>query len=532
MALRVVAISAPHYQTGRIGERVLSSSDPVSLFNACRHAAAAAARRSGVWGESNWNGTRIERRRSMLLLHSLEADVAMFEAALDEVRPHLLLIGAMSLCLPGAIECARRAREMLGDRVAIVLGGWHASETIFRAPGSARVVHHAGSPVRLMAQGRLAEDTFDVVVSGEAAGLVTRLGELIGTAACESSAARAVRRGLHQTASVPGNWIAASVHQGVVREVVGSTSSSQDAPLPAPSALFGISTVFDVFDHNPTAHVFSDSGRGCIYDCTFCSEGMSAVGSRPQLDGAAERLYGQLATAATIVAEDHPVRKAAAFVEDSVFLGGSPRAIERFVTLARAHPPGVTFGCQFTIDQVLARRDLLIALVEVGLSYVFVGLETSEPLMIGGLSKNVRPQTAWLHRMEAVLAFLSSAGILCGVGVLFGLGEDQQSRLRLVSVLERWRTNYGSPCTVSFNWAVQHPLRGHDGGRNYRYLDWALPNTDWISAFEPFGEASALYPLAGRQHPRLSEVEELRGAIETLNRSNLDTAGAAVSRNH
>src|SRR5438093_7446304 len=122
MALRVVAISAPHYQTGRIGERVLSGSDPVSLFNACRHAAAAAARRSGVWGESNWNGTRIERRRSMLLLHSLEADVAMFEAALDEVRPHLLLIGAMSLCLPGAIECARRAREMLGDRVAIVLG--------------------------------------------------------------------------------------------------------------------------------------------------------------------------------------------------------------------------------------------------------------------------------------------------------------------------------------------------------------------------------------------------------------------------
>ena len=532
MALRVVAISAPHYQTGRIGERVLSSSDPVSLFNACRHAAATAARQSGVWGESNWNGTRIERRRSLLLLHSLEADLATFEATLDEARPHLLLLGAMSLCLPGAIECARRAREMLGDRVAIVLGGWHASETIFRAPGGARVVHHAGSPARLMAEGRLPEDTFDVVVSGEAAGLVTRLGELIGTATRGPSPARTVRRRLHETASVPGNWIAASVHRGVVREVVGSASSSQDAPLPATSALFGISTVFDVFDGNPTAHVFSDSGRGCIYDCTFCSEAMSAVGSRPQLDGAAERLYGQLATAATIVAEDHPVRKAAAFVEDSVFLGGSPKAIEGFVTLARAHPLGVTFGCQFTIDQVLARRELLISLVEVGLSYVFVGLETSEPPMIGGLSKNVRPQTAWLQRMEAVLAFLSSTGISCGVAVLFGLGEDQRSRLQLLSVLERWRTTYGSPRTVSFNWAVQHPLRGHDGGQNYRYLDWALPNTDWISAFEPFGEASALYPLAGRQHPRLSEVEELRAAIESLDRLSLDTAGAAVSRNH
>src|SRR5712691_10207077 len=110
MALRVVAISAPHYQTGRIGERVLSSSDPVSLFNACRHVAATAARRSGVWGESNWNGTRIERRRSMLLLHSFEADLATFEAALDEVRPHLLLVGAMCRCVCQARLNAHGAR--------------------------------------------------------------------------------------------------------------------------------------------------------------------------------------------------------------------------------------------------------------------------------------------------------------------------------------------------------------------------------------------------------------------------------------
>lgn len=532
MALRVIAISAPHYQTGRVGDRVLTSSDPVSLFNACRDAAAAAARQDGVWGDSNWNGSRTDRRRSLLLVHSLESGLAAFEATLDEVRPHLLLIGAMSLCLPGAIECARRAREVLGHRVAIVLGGWHASETIFREAGSARVVHHVGSPARLMAEGRVPEDTFDVVVSGDAAGLVTRLGELIGTATRGSSPARTVRRRLHEAASVPGDWVAASVHQGVVQEIVGSTAMSRQAPLPSPAALFGVSAMFEVFDGNPTAHVFSDSGRGCIYDCTFCSEGMSAVGGRPQLDGAAERLYAQMTAAAATVAEDYPLRKAAAFVEDSVFLGGSRKAIERFVALARVHPLGVTFGCQFTIDQMLARKDLLIALAEVGLSYVFVGLETSEPPMIGGLSKNVQPQTGWLHRMESVLAFLSSTGISCGVAVLFGLGEDQQSRLQLLSVLEQWRNAYGSPRTVSFNWAVQHPLRGHDCGQNYRYLDWGLPNADWIRAFDPFGEASALYPLAGRQPPRLSEVEELRCAIETLDGLRLDMAGVAVSRQH
>lgn len=532
MALRVVAISAPHYQAGATGELVLTSSDPVSLFNGCRHSAAAAALRRGAWGDSNWCGDRADRRRSVLLLHSLDAGLVMLEAKLDEVRPQLLLIGAMSLCLPGAIACARRAREMLGDRVAIVLGGWHASETMFRAPDGSRVLHHAGSPARLMAEGHLPEDTFDVVVSGEAGGLITRIGELIATGDSRFGAAPLVRRRLSEASTIPGDWIAAYTHKAVVHEVVGSSSPPPDVVLPPPSTLFGISTCFDVFDGKPTAHVFSDSGRGCIYDCTFCSEGMSAVGSRPRLQGAADRLDAQMRAANAVVAADHPGLAAAAFVEDSVFLGGSPKMIERFVSLARAHPTGVTFGCQFTIDQILSRKDLIIALASLGLSYVFVGLETSEPPSIGGLSKNVRPQTAWLNRMEEVLEFLSSIGVSCGVAVLFGLGEHQQSRLQLLAVLRRWRQQYQSPRTISFNWAVQHPLRGNDGGANYRYLDWALPDSDWRHAFEPFGEASAIYPLAGRHRPDRLEIAELRSAIEVVERPDRRTIGVAVPTKH
>lgn len=532
MELRVVAISAPHYQSGVAGELVLTSSDPVSLFNGCRHSAAAAALQRGVWGDSNWSGARADRRRSLLLLHSLDAGLVTLESRLDEVRPHLLLIGAMSLCLPGAIACARRAREILGDQVAIVLGGWHASETMFLAPDGSHVIHHAGSPARLMAEGHLPEDTFDVVVGGEAGGLITKIGELIGSDHSRSGAAPVVRRRLREAATVPGDWIAAYTQHRVVHEFLGSPSREQEVLLPTPAALFGISTCFDVFGGKPTAHVFSDSGRGCIYDCTFCSEGMSATGSKPRLQGAADRLHGQMTTAMTVVAEDHPGLAAAAFVEDSVLLGGSPKIIERFVHLARAHPTGVTFGCQFTIDQILTRKDLVGALAGVGLSYVFVGLETSEPPLIGGLSKNVRPQTAWLHRMEEVLAFLSSIGVSCGVAVLFGLGEDQHSRLRLLSLLQRWRQDYQSPCTISFNWAVQHPLRGNDGGENYRYLDWALPDSDWRHAFEPFGEASAIYPLAGRRRPDLTEVAELRRAIEVIECPARNTSGVAVTTKH
>lgn len=516
MSIRVLAISAPHYETGGPGNRVLTSTDPVSLYNACRHPAAAATRGEAVWGHSNWSGTRSERRRSLFLIHSLDRDLADFESALERVQPHLLLVGAMSLCLPGAVACARRAREILGDRVAIVLGGWHASETIFRSPSADRVIHHAASPVRLMAEGALGEDTFDVVVSGASSALVTRLGEIIGTSNGEAAPARAIRQRLHEAVNVHGEWIASLVEGGIVRELVGDGAPAADAGLPAPSALFGVGAAFDVFDSRPTAHVFSDSGRGCVYDCTFCSERLSAVGSPPSLGTAAARLHHQLETAARVVFEDHPGRSAAAFVEDSVFLGGSTKAIERFLALTQERHHGVTFGCQFTIDQVLSKRHLLPRLAEAGLSYVFVGLETSDPPLIGGLSKNVRPQSGWLDRMETVLDSLATTGIDCGVAVLFGLGEDQRSRLQLLAQLERWRETFRSPRTISFNWAVQHPLRGHDGGRNYRYLDWGLPDADWSEAFASFGEASALYPLAGRRRPQLQEVVELHHAIGAL----------------
>ncbi len=151
MSLKVVAVAAPQFPEGLVGKATLNSVDPASLFNACRLAALMAELGRGAWGESNWTEGRQRRRDTLLLMHSLKDDGPAFERLLQEVEPNLLILGAMSLCLPGAVACAKTAKEMLGDRVCVVLGGWHASETIY-ADGKDEIVHHPGSPVLLMSE--------------------------------------------------------------------------------------------------------------------------------------------------------------------------------------------------------------------------------------------------------------------------------------------------------------------------------------------------------------------------------------------
>src|SRR5690242_9998802 len=115
MSLRVVAIAAPERPEGGLGKGVLNSTDPASLFNACRYAAFLAERHQGPWGESNWTEGRHKRRSTCLLMHSLREDAPIFEQLLQHVQPNLLLVGAMSLSLPGAIACCRKAKEIFGD---------------------------------------------------------------------------------------------------------------------------------------------------------------------------------------------------------------------------------------------------------------------------------------------------------------------------------------------------------------------------------------------------------------------------------
>lgn len=509
MGLRIVAVSAPDSKEGKVAHNTLSSQDPASLFNACRAAASLAQAGSGAWGRSSWAVSRQRRRESLLLMRSWEQDRASFEAALRREQPNLLLIGAMTLCFPGAIECAKLAKELFGERILVVLGGRHASETLYRDPRTGKVAHHPGSPLRLIEEGAI-PPVFDLVVSGDGEHLIARLGELVEETERDGLPAARAAECAGEAANARGSWILGRLSAGRIATASGTGLPLDPDALPAPCELFGVRTSFNIFPGCRTAHVFSDTGRGCAYDCSFCSERRGVTGPLLKPATAAERLFKQLEAAARVIEEDSPSWGASAFCEDSVLVGGSPANMRRLAELLSRSGREIPFGGQLTVDQILHREEPLRELYQVGLKYLFIGIETGDPGAVGGMSKDVGGGSGhWLGRTESALELLSDIGIECGGALLFGLGESRADRRELFRNIRSWRRRSGLPAVLSLNWAVQHPLRGMDGGTGYTYLDWATPSGPMLEAFGGFGEASVLYPIAGRKAPELSEVREV-----------------------
>lgn len=514
MSLRVLAVSAPQFPAGGVGARALSSADPVSLYNACRLCAEAAALGQGPWGDSNFVGHRAARREATFLLHSAD-EVPRFAEQVARLKPNLVLIGAMSVCFPGAVACARAVKEILGDRVCVVLGGRHPSETVYQQAGGV-ICHHPGSPLLLMAQGVI-PTCFDVVVSGDGEAFIRGMGELVADTIHSGQPAALACEKLPDLQLVPGRWVAGSVSGSQIKCVASRGPALPYGTMPSPAELFGVRTSFEVFGGRRTAQVFSDVGRGCIYDCQFCSERRTVTGAPVDLGGSPDRLFRNIRSAVSVIQEDSPGQGASAFVEDSTLLTFTPALVERFITQMEEAALDVQFGGQLTIDQILSRSDLLRRLREVGLTYLFVGLETSSPEHVGGISKDVKRKSApWLARAESVMERLTDLGIHCGVAVLFGLGESHDARLALADQLTDWRARFRRPNPISMNWAVQHPLRGDDGGTGYTYTEWAVPDGPFLEPFRDFGEASVRYPLAGQPPPNLDEVRDVHRAFTSI----------------
>jgi B12-binding domain/radical SAM domain protein len=507
MTLRAIAIASPQFEEGRAGQAVLSSVEPASLFNACRHAASLADECRGPWGDSNWAVARTERRELFLLMHSWEQGREAFQALIDRVRPNLILLGAMTICMPGAIACANHARRMLGPDVCIVLGGWHASESIW-VDQSGSVRHHASSPIRLMAEGVI-PDVFDLVISGDAEHLVTWIGERISSLESSHVSPRNIFQHLEGLGVVRGNWLLSWIEGDSPRTVVGRAGQVDRSANSSPARRFGVGGSFDIYPGRLTSHAFSDSGRGCVFDCSFCSERRSNTGPLSEVRQSSDRLFHQFRETVDVIANDSPQYGASAFVEDSTLLAGSRKSMLRLAHLLGAARMDFKFGGQLTIDQILGRKAELQALSSVGLDYLFIGVETPVPQLIGGLSKDVGAKEPWLSRTERAIELLRSIEIRCGCALLFGLGEEPSAREKLLEQVAKWRARYGSPSPVSMNWAVQHPLKGEDGGTAYQYLQWAVPRGSWTQAFANFGEASVIYPIAGQPQPHLSEVQDL-----------------------
>ncbi|WP_438009348.1 B12-binding domain/radical SAM domain-containing protein [Sorangium sp. So ce321] len=525
--LRVLALSAPQFQAGGVGGRALSSEDAASLYNAMRVAAHRATRVESPWSASNWATDRRSRRETALLVHDLPSALAKVDALVQELRPNLVFLGAMTVCLPGAIACATRIKALLGDEVCIVLGGRHASETIYRDPLTRSIRHHASSPLRLMARGAI-EPVFDVVLSGDGEFFVAAMGELVSSVVGAGAPASAARRRIDELEEAPGRWIAGTAEDGAARVVASRERPMTDVELVPPCQPFGVEARFDVFDRQPTAHLFSDIGRGCIYDCAFCSERVSVVGPPRDFRTSDLRLLRQMAAAAQVIEEDHPGEEPCGFVEDSTLLGMHPELIHRFCEGKAARLASFRFGGQATVDQVLARPKELSLLRSAGLSYLFVGIETPDPTAIGGMSKDTgRKRKPWLHRTRDMLDILSSSDIKVGFSLLFGMGESHAQRRAFLRQIERMRADYPALVTISMNWAVQHPLMGRDGGASYDYLDWAIDDA-LLPSLCHFGEASTRYPLQGCPAPDPREAMEIIAWVDAI----LRRGGERSTRNH
>jgi 2-iminoacetate synthase ThiH len=273
------------------------------------------------------------------------------------------------------------------------------------------------------------------------------------------------------------------------------------------------------------AHLFSDIGRGCVYNCHFCSERQDVAGKPRQLSESPDRLYRQMREAAEVILKDYGEDKASGFVEDSVLLGGSPVLLNKLAALLEENPLQFSFGAQLTIDQILARTDVLRRLKAVGLDYIFIGLETFDPQEIGGMSKDLGSRkNAWVDRADEAIRFMYETGIHCGAAILFGLGESHRSRIALFEQVKYWRNYYGIPNPVSMNWAVQHPLSEPHMAQHYDYIAWGTPEGPYLDIFHHFGEASLLYPLHGVTPPTLDELHEIHNLLELLETPQLSQA--------
>lgn len=509
MRIQAIAIAAPEHYAGKKISKI-NSLDPVSLFNALRVAASAAEEGKGVWGNSNWAMGQVKRRQSCMLMYSLD-DLPRLDALLESESPNLVLIGAMSVCMRGALDCAAYIRARMGSRCVIVLGGRHVSEAMYKGQNN-KITHHASSPLQLAAMGEI-DDVFDLVIGGEAEDIIFRLGESLGRRRFEGKRDR--RRVLLDVSEAAGNWVAGTLSEAdEIFTLSGKFGFIDRSTLPSVAKLFGASSKFSVFGGLHTAHVYSDTGPGCIFDCSFCSERLSVAGRPENISGAPFSLYRQLNEAARSIFLEYGEMQASAFVEDSTFLLGKRSNIKVFCELMERNRLPVRFGAQLTVDQILSRPEELIRLSAVGLSYVFLGIETLDPFFVGGMNKDTsRNLKSWACRIEAACELLNSCGMKIGFALLFGLGETHVLRVRLIDFIEKINANIDFPVAVSMNWAVQHPLKGFDNGANYKYLQWPVLGTHMMELFHCFGEASTEYPIPHVGKPKFEEV------LDVVNRS-------------
>ena len=531
--MNVVAVSAPEAKNYRMHTKSLSSITPFSLQNALIQCVLQTKNPNSAWAYSNWNGGTDVLEKNIKMFHSWIEQQEEIQRLLGS-EPDILLIGAMSISYRGAIEIAKLMKSIRKDTL-IILGGYHANETMYLNDDT-QLQHHLASPLLQISKEKIG-NIFDFVISGEAEFLIAEIGELVGRMIIKNTQF-SLQEMIHEIFSniennkkmIPGEWILGTVDD--MKEIKTTYNSGlpvDRSQFPSIASVFGVHGSFDVFRHNSTeeictAHVMDGVAGGCVYNCHFCSEG-SLLRFKGSKQSAAQSLYRKLQEVQHTISSQGTNLFPSAFVEDSILLKGSKKEINALFEIHKnsSKPIDVRWGAQLTIDLCLKLEDQIKQLKEIGLEYIFIGLETKSPEQLGGkdingFDKNIKSATSWEDRAKKVIQFLSNSKINVGISIVFGIGETHEDRLELLNIIQKWQMTYGQPVLISANWGVVHPMKGLNGGtdKNYEYLDWPVKD-EYLEALQNYGEASTAYPFSEGTIPSLEMLHELDSQLNKIN---------------
>lgn len=510
--MKVFAVSAPHHKSLVGPIKSFDSTAPFSLQNAMRLSAWEAKHNTNSkWYSSNYHHSD-SREYSTFLMHSWEEDKDEFIARFNHIEPDILFIGCMTLSFPGAIKVAEYCRKLRPKKTLVVLGGKHVNETVFIKDNVVR--HHIGSPLLLMSSSRI-PDLFDIVVSGKSESVILEIGESIdGLDVRDKRAFEAWLKVVHQNAK--GDYILGYLNEtGAVSTLVGSnTLDYSDFPFCA--QIYRPSRGFRILGRKDTYQTYSDISLGCIYACFFCSE-KSSINGKIRLKSllGVQRLLNQFKFINNVDDGDCSI-----FVEDSIFLMGIPNHISDFISECQNAEICIPFGCQMTFDIFLYLTDETIdGLRSIGLRYIAFGVETLEESIATKFSKNTSSEM-WSNKLDEIVERCARHHINVGMFLIWGLGENQRSRIFTISTIIDYMKKYEIAIDVGYNIATQHPLQMTDSnkGKLFDYLQWGTPTK---SPYHPylttyFGEASLRYCISPEDLPSVKDLDDLIPLMEQL----------------
>jgi radical SAM superfamily enzyme YgiQ (UPF0313 family) len=544
----VLAVLAPVMSTNE--DKIEFPGDPMILYSALSHAVdqVVYARKQGISPSSPYNDLcpqwgylpPVEYRQSVddngirkYDASLLNTDQTVFDprvwnesvkeyfvnVVLENVQPKVVLISAVSPAHRYALDIARTVREHLPGCL-IILGGRHADETITLDPVSRELVLLPSSTLSKIAEGSIAH-VIDFIVAGEGYYALDVLMKAISLAMDIPSKTVNVTSVLDVLTDfspllgpVPGQALIAAPCPDTVHYWPITGYKIDLSALPSAYKAFAIRARFPIFETDGrisrTAHFMVTNA--CPYHCSYCSEGVSVVGSfnsfkDESLGQALERMLEYVQYGAEAI-----------FFDDSLFWGGNVGLIINFcrewiklrdeaawnnspeVTVMgkkvdRRKLLGLEWGAQLTVDFLAGRRPevamiILDTMRQAGCTYLYIGIESMSEAVIKNVHKNVSRKRPWDERVRIVLGLARHAGIRVGSSILFGLdGETQETIEETIGKVEELLAEdlitIASPNILTYHPSTEI-TRLHQKGKE---LDYHSANIDNRPPYTYFEEA-------------------------------------------